>query len=185
VAGLTHLLEADAAITTENEAWPSAAQVVDYYLAYTEGQDSGVVLSQFLGYVRQHGFFQHTVSAFAPVNVHDVPTLQTAVYLYDGAYCGIGVTASMQQAFQEGEPWDYSVTADPVIGGHCVPVIGYDDHYIYLVTWARVQAVTWPAWHSVASEAWCIISGEFVARNGDGRGVNLEALRQDLDRLAV
>ena len=62
--------------------------MVSYYLAYTGGQDSGVVLSQFLAYVRQHGFYGHSVAAYAPVAVHDVPTLCFAIDAYDFAYVG-------------------------------------------------------------------------------------------------
>ena len=34
--------------------------------------------------------------------MHDVPTLQTAIYLYDGVYTGIVVTQAMMDAFGAG-----------------------------------------------------------------------------------
>ena len=184
VAGLAHVFMADAAITHENEASVSDQQTIDYYLKYTNGQDSGVVLSDFLSYVRSQKFYNRKVDAYAPVNVHDVPTLQTAVNLYGASYTGITVTASMQQAFEEHQPWTTSMLNEPIIGGHCVPIVGYDDQLLYLVTWGGIQAVTYSAWHQISTEAWAVVTGEFVARNGDGRGVSLSALRADLDRLA-
>ena len=76
VAGICHGFMAAASDTYETEPFPTAEQVVSYYLAYTGGQDSGVVLSQFLSHVRQAGFYGHTVGAYAPVAVSNVPALQ-------------------------------------------------------------------------------------------------------------
>lgn len=186
VASWEHCLMADAAITHATETQATAAQAKDYYFTYTGGQDSGVVLSRFLSYVRQHGYFGKTLSAYAPVAVHDVPTLQTCVNLYGTAYTGITVTAAMQQAFSTHQPWTAAVVNDgPIIGGHAVPIVGYDDSFLYLITWGGVQSITYSAWHSISSEAWALLTGEFVSANGDGRGVNLSALNADLDKLAV
>ena len=184
VAGLEHLFMADASITLEKESEASDQQAADYYLKYTGGQDTGVVLSDYLAYVRRHKYYSRKVDSYAPVNVHDVPTLQTAIDLYGAAYTGITVTAGMQQAFENGTPWDAQACSGPIEGGHCVPIVGYDDQLLYLVTWGGIQAVTYSAWHQISTEAWAVVTGEFVARNGDGRGVSLSALRADLDRLA-
>ena len=75
-----------------SETFPTADQVVSYYMNYTGGQDSGVVLSDFLSYVKQNGFYGHSVSAYAPVSVSDVNTLKFAIDAYDFAYVGITVS---------------------------------------------------------------------------------------------
>ena len=185
IAGLQHGFEADAVITKERERFASAEQVIEYYLDYTSGADTGVVLSQFLAYVRQHGFYSQSVSAFAPVAVHDVPTLQTAVWMYGFAYCGITVTANMQKAFESERAWDGAACSGPIVGGHCVPIVGYDDHFIYVVTWGAVQPITYSAWHAISTESWAVITGEFEKRHGDGRGISISALRSDLDKLNI
>ena len=176
---------ADATAAGEAEPFPSAAEAVSYYLSYTGGQDSGVVLSAYLAYVRQNGYYGHTVSAYAPVAVHDVPTLHTAIWMYGFAYTGIQVTEAMMDAFSAGEAWTLENTTGQVIGGHCIPIVGYDSHALYAVTWGAVQRIGYGAWHYISDEAWAVLTGEFVARNGDGRGVNLAALEADLNRLAV
>lgn len=183
VAGLNHLLMSAAAATRETETFPSADQVVSYYLSYTGGQDTGVVLSDFLAYVAEHGFYGHKVAAYAPVRVSDIPTLQFAVNAYDAAYCGIAVTQAMEQAFAAGLPWTADVADSPVVGGHCVPVVGYDSQYLYIVTWGQVQSVAYSAWHHIASEAWAVIPGEITEAGTDGHGVNLAALQADLGKL--
>lgn len=182
-AGLNHGFMTAAAETSENETFPAAEQVVSYYLQYTGGQDSGVVLSDYLAYVRKNGFYGHTVQAYAPVSVHDVPTLQYAVNAYNFAYCGIAVTAQMQRDFADGKPWTLESLQSPVEGGHCVPAAGYDSQYLYVITWGAVQPVEWSAWHHMSTEAWAVITGEVVAKGSDGRGVNLAALRADLSKL--
>lgn len=185
VAGLEHGFEADATLTAVTESFPSADQAIAYYEAYTGGQDSGVVLSDYLAYVRQNGYYGHSIDAYAPVAVHDIPTLQTAIFAYGFAYAGIAVTAPMQQAFAEHQPWGVDMLDRPPIGGHCIPIVGYDDSYLYAITWGGVQTISYPAWHYISTEAWAVLTGEFVTRNGDGRGVNLDALRADLDRLSA
>ena len=183
VAGLEHLLESDAADANETESFPSDQQAIAFYLQYTGGQDSGVVLSQYLTYVRTNGYYGHTVAAFAPVSVHDVPVLQAAIYLYDGAYTGIAVTQAMMDAFGQGEPWTLEMAQGEPLGGHCIPLVAYDGQYLYAITWGGIQKIEYAAWHAISSEAWAVISGELA--DGDGHGVNLAALQADLDELDV
>lgn len=183
-AGLDHGMMAAASDTSEHEAFPDDQQVIDYYLAYTGGQDNGVVLSDYLAYVRRDGFYGHTVAGYAPVTVHDVPTLQFATWAYDFAYLGINVTQAMMDAFDAGQPWTQETAQGEVLGGHCIPAVGYDSNFLYVVTWGKVQSVAWPAWHAIAEEAWAVITGEDVTAQADGHGLNLAALQADLSQLA-
>jgi len=183
VAGIDHGFMVAASVTGETESFPSSDEVVQYYLGYTGGQDTGVVLSDFLGYVHQNGFFGHSVAAYAPVAVHDIPTLHFAVDAYDFAYTGIKVTAAMQQAYAKGDSWDLDDLFSQTVGGHCVPVVGYDSKYLYCITWGKVQPITYACWHYISDEAWAVIPGEIVSKGDDGRGINLAALQADLGAL--
>ena len=183
VAGANHGFMSAATDTGETETFPTEAEIVSYYLTYTGGQDSGVVLSDFLAYVKKTGFFGHTVSAYAPVSVSDIPTLQFAVNAYDFAYCGVSVTSGMEQAFSQGEPWTLDDLDSPVVGGHCIPIVGYDSTYLTAITWGQPQQIAYSAWHYIAQEAWAVISGELVTKGTDGHGLNLAALQADLSRL--
>ena len=181
VAGLQHVFMADAATTGTSETFATDQQAVSYYLDYTQGQDNGVVLSAYLAHVRATGYFGHSVSAYAPIKVHDVPTLQFAVWAYDAAYCGIAVTQQMQADFQAGQPWTLESLESPVVGGHCIPIVGYDSTYLYAVTWGQVQPIAYSAWHYISEEAWGVMTGELA--KGDGHGVSIKALQADLQRL--
>jgi hypothetical protein len=185
VAGINHYFMADAAVAGITEASATDPQIVNYYLAYTKGQDDGVVLSDFLSYVRSNGFYGHTISAYAPVGVQDVPTLQFAVNAYGAAYTGITVTQAMMDAVEGGtwQPWTTDMAQGAPIGGHCIPLVGYDDQYLYAVTWGAVQKISYPCWHTIAEEAWAVITGEFITSGGDTRGVDLQALQTDLSKV--
>lgn len=188
VAGLNHGFMATAAMTglAGSESWPSTGDVTAYYMTYTGGQDTGVVLADFLAYARREGFFGHSVQAYAPVAVHDMPSLHFTVDAYGFAYTGIRVTGRMLEEFRTGHPWGLgSFVGAPVVGGHCVPVVGFDEKALYVVTWGKVQAVSYPGWHYMATEAWAVITGEVAARGDDGRGISLAALEADLGRLNV
>lgn len=185
VAGINHGFMADASITAETEKFPDDQAIVDYYMTYTGGQDSGVVLADFLKYVQAKKFSDaHTITAYAPVAEHDVPTLHFAISTYGFVYTGITCTAQMQEDFQNGKPWTLESVESEVEGGHCIPLVGYDSKYLYAVTWGGVQPIDYSAWHYMSTEAWAVITGEFVAKGGDNRGVNLAALKADLSKLA-
>lgn len=182
VAGLEHAIMAVLAALGLTGTPATDKEAISYYLRYTGGQDAGVVLADFLGYVRKHGYYGHTLTAFAPVGVHDVPTLQFALWAYDAVYCGITVTEQMEQDFQDGKPWTMESVDSPAAGGHCVPIVGYDTEYIYIVTWGKVQPIAYSAWHHMSDEAWALIVGEHA--KGDGHGLALAALQADLDKVA-
>jgi hypothetical protein len=188
VAGINHGFMAAAADTAEKESFPTDQQVGEYYMTYTNNQDVGVVLSAFLAYVKQKGFYGHTVSAYAPVATQDLPTFMFAGDAYDFAYTGISVSQGMMTKVQETAPpwiWDTNdVMSGPVVGGHCVPIVAYDSTYLYAVTWGSPIAISYPAWAFCADEAWAVISGELTAKGADGHGINLAALQADLSRLS-
>ncbi len=186
VAGLNHGFMAAAADTREGESFPTADQVVSYYLNYTGGQDSGVVLSDFLSYVKQNRFYGHSVAAYAPVSVSDVNTLRFAINAYDFAYVGITVTSAMMNAAQGNAPWTWTLEEanDPdQVGGHCIPIVGYDSTWLYAVTWGNIARIAYPAWHQMGDEAWAVITGELASAYEDGHGISLAALQADLSIL--
>lgn len=185
VAGLEHGFMASAATIGVTEGQATDAEAASYYLAYTGGQDSGVVLSQYLAHVKASGYYGHKVAAYAPVSVQDVNTLHFAVNAYDFAYTGITVYEGMEQAFSAGAPWDLESVSGAVAGGHCVPVVAYDSQYLYAVTWGKVQPIAYPAWARVAEEAWAVITGEVTTAGTGGHGINLAALQADISRLAA
>jgi hypothetical protein len=187
VAGLEHGFMSAAADTAERETFPGADQAASYYLTYTGGQDTGVVLSQYLAHVRQNGYYGHSVAAYAPVAVHDVPTLQFCIDAYDFAYVGITVTQGMMQAAEGPAPWTWTMESvqGPALGGHCIILVAYDSAWLYGVSWGQVVRIAYPAWHQMGAEAWAVLPGELRSAGTDGHGISLAALDADLPLLAA
>jgi hypothetical protein len=186
VAGVHHIdMAVDLGLRT-NLLGLTAQQVVNYYLKYTGGQDNGVVLSDFLGYVEKNTFYGRKLAGYAPVSISDLATLRFTVNAYGGAYTGIQVTDLMMNASNAGQPWTAADFQNgQVEGGHCVPIVGYDSTNLYVITWGMVQAIQYSAWHLISTEAWATIWGEIPAGGLDGHGVNLAALKADLNKLKV
>jgi hypothetical protein len=188
VAGLVHGQMAVASILgTKGFAPPAPEQTVSYYLDYTKGKDSGVILSQFLQFVQKQpqGMLGEMVDSYAPVKVQDIPALQYTIDAYDFAYVGITVTEGMEQASQDEQPWTLETLLSPVAGGHCIVLVGYDSQYLYGITWGAVQAIPYSTWHYIGDEAWAVISGYESKAGNDGRGINYAALKADLSKLAA
>ena len=182
VAGLEHGLEAQALVAHGIvNAPPSATQAVDYYLAYTGGQDTGVVLSDFLNYTRQHGYYGEKVSAYAPVNHTSVTEMRQAIALFDFAYTGIRVTARMEDEYAAGQDWTLESLNSETVGLHCVPATAYGSHRATVITWGKLQPVAWAAYVAMMDEAWVVLTGELS--QGDGRGINYTQLQADLNQL--
>jgi hypothetical protein len=186
IAGLEHGFMAAAAGTSEQQQFPTDQQAAEYYLQYTGGQDNGAVPSQYLASVRQNGYYGLSVAAYAPVAVHDVPTLQFAIDAYDFAYTGIQVYQGMMDAVQGGVPWAWTAEdlTGEILGGHCIPLVGYDSQWLYAVSWGQVVQIAYPAWHRMSEEAWAVITGEITSAGTDGHGISLAALTADLGKVA-
>lgn len=186
VAGAHHGNLAVDVLTGQDPGTLTADQIVQYYLTYTGGQDGGVVLADFLAYVRKTGWFGKALIGYAPASITDYQTLQFIVSAYGYAYTGLQVTDLMMQAFQAHQPWTADAfTSGQVVGGHCVPLVGYDSQNLYCVTWGGIQAIQYSAWHRIALEAWAVIWGEMPENGIDGHGVNLAALNADLPLLTA
>jgi hypothetical protein len=186
VAGFSHGAMAVAADlkSTVPPALASADDIVKYYLKYTRNKDTGVVLSNFLAYIKKTGFLGYKIDAYAPVSVSDIPTLQFVIDAYDFAYVGITVTQAMEEKFSQHLPWTLDVLSSPVAGGHCVVLVGYDSNYLYAVTWGGIQAIPYSTWAHIADESWAIIPTVMDAAKRGGHGVAIDAIQADLKLLA-
>jgi hypothetical protein len=84
--------------------------------------------------------------------------------------------------FQAGQPW--SLVTDwqnqGIEGGHAIPVLGYDDQWMYCVTWGAVQKMAWDWWSAYGDEAWVVLSEEYEQAGHPVNGIDVAALKADL-----
>jgi len=181
MAAAAHLIQSWNAQTGESLPVPVDQQVVAQYLKLTGGKDTGLVESQVLKRWMSSGLWDNKIVGYAPVNVHNLDSLKQAIAFFGGVYVGIQVPDNAQDQFRAGKPW----TLDPgwqqqsIEGGHAVPLLGYDDQYLYAITWGAVQPMAWDWWSTYGDEAWVILSEEF-SRAGKVNGIDVAALQADL-----
>jgi hypothetical protein len=130
---------------------------------------------------RKTGVGGHRIGAFARVSLVDHALLRTAAWLFGGLYIGLQLPMSAQ-----GEhTWDWSGSltgpARPGSwGGHAVDVVRYGADTLTVVTWGRLQELTWAFWDRYCEEAYCILSPDFLDGDVAPNGFDVDALRSDL-----
>jgi hypothetical protein len=144
--------------------------------------DQGAVLQDVYGDWRKVGVGGHKNLVFAQVNHRNLDEIRQAVAHFGAVGLGIVVTQAMMDDFNAGQPWARST--GPQLGGHAVPIVGYDAKYVYVVTWARVQAMTWACLVAVTDETWAAVLPEwFNAAGHDPEGLDLYGLGQEFSTL--
>jgi hypothetical protein len=143
--------------------------------------DAGAVELDVLRDWRAHGVGHHRIAAFARVPVHDHRLVRTAAWLFGGVYIGLQlpVTAQRQRTWD----WTGSLRGDArpgSWGGHAVNVVRYSGGSLSVVTWGRLQDMTWGFWDRCCDEAYCILSHDFLNGREAPNGFDVEALKADL-----
>lgn len=167
------------------------ADVIAVYSAITgydpndPSTDQGTVIQDALSYWRRVGIAGHKITAFAEVNVKDQTELKTALALFGPLSGGMNFPAVAMQQFNDGQPWDVVRNDGGNAGGHCVCIVGYDDTYVYCITWGAVQRMTWAFFRKYFEEAWAPISTEWVnEKTGlDPEGVDLSVVGEQFSQL--
>jgi hypothetical protein len=178
IAGVVHLRMANALERKEPDAFPTADQVVAEYFKLSGGADTGLVEANVLREWHAGGLFADKIAGYAPLDHRNIDELRSVVAKFGGSYLGVVIAAPAQQQFAAGKPWDLTGTAadNEIEGGHCVPVVGYDASYAWVVTWGRLQPVTWRWIGAYLEEAWAVLTSE------DDR-VDHASLEADLARI--
>jgi hypothetical protein len=144
--------------------------------------EEGAVELDVLKYWRRRGIGGHRIGAFARVPVSDHRLVRDAAYLFGGLYIGLALPLSAQRQ----STWDWTHRLDgPATpgswGGHAVDVVGYDHDVLTVVTWGRLQELTWSFWDRYVDEVYAIISVDFLDEAGEApNGFDLAALKADL-----
>jgi hypothetical protein len=156
----------------------SDQQAIDEYLTFTNGQDNGVVLADFLLWLYQKG----EILGFAPVDLSNRAQADSLLQIFHGLYVGVSLTPDAQQLFQVSR-WTMAngEQPDPQLG-HCILQVAADvaqDDDTY-VTWGALQGAS-RAWTTACvDEAWVVITTQDQAASAN---LDLLALFTDIDAL--
>jgi hypothetical protein len=181
MAAAAHSIQTWNAVTKRTDSVPTEQSVVGEYLQLTHGADSGLVEANVLKTWRGTGLWGNKIVGYAPVNVHDLNQLKQAIFLYGLAYVGIQVPANAQTQFEDGKPWALEAgwQSQQIVGGHAIPIVGYDAQYLQVVTWGALQPMAYDWWQTYGDEAWAILPQQFKEAEGYNN-LNLAQLAADL-----
>jgi hypothetical protein len=178
LAAVVHQRMANALEHDEPDTYPTSDQVVGQYLQMTGGEDTGLVEADVLHTWHTGGLWDNRIAGYAPINHHDLTELRSVVALFGACYLGVAIPEPAQEQFAAHQAWDLTGTpADREIeGGHAVPMVGYNVRQAYVVTWGRLQTVSWRWLAMYLEEGWAVLTSEDAA-------VNMEMLQADLQKL--
>ncbi len=144
------------------------------------GEEGAVVLDVLRDW-RRHGVGRHRIGAYARVSVHDHELARASAWLFGGLYVGVELPLTAQDQ----QVWDWTGTlAGPAKpgswGGHAIDLVRYGPEGVTVVTWGRLQQVTWAFWDRYCDEVYAILSNDFLRAGRAPNGFDLEALKADL-----
>jgi hypothetical protein len=185
IAAAGHMVEAWTAESRGRPVAVSERSVLDAFdhvkrIDPATGEEGAVVLDV-LGYWRRQGIGRHRIGAYAQVPVHDHMLARASAWLFGGLYVGVELplTARDQRV------WDWTGALDGPArpgswGGHAVDLVRYDRDGLTVVTWGKLQDVTWEFWDRYCDEVYAILSSDFLAQGKAPNGFDLAALKADL-----
>ena len=148
--------------------------------------EEGAVVLDVLRYWRRDGIARHRIGAYAQVSLHDHELVEATAWLFGGLYIGVQLPLTAQD-----QPvWDWTGSLDGPAkpgswGGHAVDLVRYGEDGITVVTWGRLQDVTWEFWDRYCDEVYAILSRDFLAHGTAPNGFDLAALEADLKLVTV
>jgi hypothetical protein len=153
------------------------------YVPGDESTDNGAVMLDVCRWWMANNVGGHTIAGFAGVTPGDTATVKDAIWMYGGIYAGVllPVTAQTQKIWMR-TPGALTGDSEPGSwGGHAIYIVGYDDRYLYCITWGGIQAMTWEWFQTYCDEAYVFITHDWIAsaKNQSPSGFDYDTLLAD------
>lgn len=143
-----------------------------------------------LKFWRKQGIGGHQIHSFVKGTQANPADLRSMIFLFGSGYVGLDLPAFACAGAPAGWPdipWAIpadapaNTTAPDPNQGHCVAVIGYDEQFIYAVTWGRLKTMTWEFFGRYAVEVYAVLSTDWVAADTQSpSGFDTATLERDL-----
>lgn len=169
-----HITEQQTDIGQGAETVVTGAEAVSVYSAQTGydpstgANDNGDTVQNGLDYMRKTGFSGHKVAAFAQLDITNLEDVKLAVSEFGAVDLALNFPSSAMGQFNSGQEWDVVANDGGSLGGHCVLLVAYDDTSMTVVTWGKLQKMTYAFFVKYFVEAWALISEAWV-NNASGR----------------
>jgi hypothetical protein len=190
IAGIAHLIQLWTTLTG-SPIVPPDAQVKSEYsrlCGYVDGQpstDNGGVESDLLAEWKSGGILGTKIDDFVGVNPQSQIQMRDAIHYFGGAYLGVELPISAQDQ----DIWD--VPAGGAVGdgapgswgGHAIVAVVMDARYVGVITWGSLKLATIEWLSTYCSEAYAIISPDWIKNGMTPGGVPLTSLNLDLGKI--
>jgi hypothetical protein len=143
-----------------------------------------------LKFWRKQGIGGHQIHSFVSAGRAKAADLRCMVHLFGSGYVGLDLPPFATSGDPKGWPdipWQVpaNVAADAAAPnpdmGHCVAVVGYDEQWLYAVTWGRLKSMSWDFFEHYAEEVFAVLSADWVADNSKcPTGFDCITLERDL-----
>lgn len=160
-----------AACTGFNPNDPSTDNGTDMQVAASYRQKTGIEDSQ---------GNRHKIGAYLEVST--IKQIKQAIWIFGAAGIGIKFPNSAMDQFNVGKPWTVQ-PGSTIEGGHYIPAVNYDEKFLYVVTWGKVQKAAWSFIKKYMDEGIVYLSQEMLNDGKTLDGFDLATLQADLAAL--
>jgi hypothetical protein len=173
-------------------AFTGANAISDYskvtgYVVGDDSTDNGTQVRDALKYRQSTGLVdksrrRHKLGAYVQLEPGNSDHIRQALYLLSAVGIGFAFPETAMQQFLDGKPWSVVAGAQAPTG-HYVPAVAVRPGGIVVVTWGKLQLMTWPFFAKYCDEAWGLLSREFIKSGKSPEGFDLQALLEYLPQL--
>lgn len=173
------------AVSTQNVL--SMYSAITGYNPDNPASDTGANMADVAKYHRKTGLEDekgsyHTISAYLAVTPGNIEELKQSIYLFGACSIGWELPESAEQQFDSNQPWSV-VANSPIEGGHDTLAVAYNQFYLYVITWGKLQKVLWEFVSKYMDEGIVKLSDEMLKNNESLEGFNMSQLTTDLQAL--
>jgi hypothetical protein len=179
IACAAHLIDS----ATANESGPQSPRISDgaaVILSREMGALHGYNILDRLNYWRQKGMWGSRLQAYAAVKLHDHDLLHFCINAFGNADIGV----NLPDAWRGASSWETGkgIRFRPGSwGAHSVPILGYDEKWLYVCTWGGIVPMSHEAYDEYVDEAYADMLSEWFARDArTPSGFDSTALLSDL-----
>ncbi len=192
IAGAGHMVQTWTANAAKSPIIIPDAQILAAYSAVggydpkDPSTDNGCVELDVLNYWRKTGIGGTKITAFAAVSPKRADLVKASIYLFGGLYLGVALPKSAQAQTDTGI---WSVPKNGLRGdgkpgtwgGHCVPIVAFNDKFLDVITWGLRVRMTWNFFYAYCDESYSIFSPNWL-KDGHAapNGVDYKSLLKDL-----
>lgn len=193
-AAAGHMIEqwtmyAGAPFTPSDIAIVSVYSAVSGYDPATGQNDNGCVAQDVLNFWRQMGIGGHKIKAYVGLEPINHLNVQDSVFLFGNVYIGLNMPISAQNQNEWAVPPNGATgTGSPGSwGGHAVPIVGYDQRGLTVVTWGALKRMSWSFLDTYCDEAYAVLSLDWLQASNHLTPENFDydTLQSDLQALTA